>query len=113
MGKFMPGTNGTYYRVQNESDIDLRKPGWKFQDDSVVKIWLYGNWWAERPRMVPSQLMGLGVRLGNSPNIEDGEGNNLNNEGGYRNIRFHGSQIRMKTDDSECKTTLSMMYEYC
>ena len=64
-----------------------------FADDGPVTVWLFGNWWrvglkgyivGNREKRVDKekegddgalQLVGLGVRLGTGPRLEDGEGN--------------------------------------
>jgi hypothetical protein len=64
-----------------------------FADDGPVTVWLFGNWWrmglkgytvGNREERVDKkkddddgalQLVGLGVRLGTGPRLEDGEGN--------------------------------------
>jgi hypothetical protein len=81
-------------------------PGFHFGDDSSVRPWLYGNWWQRDFPSPQLQLMGLGVRLAATPNIEDAEGNDTSvpDPGGdfgetLGNIYWHGSYLRIKTED--------------
>jgi hypothetical protein len=72
-------------------------------DDSTVRPWLYGNWWSAAGEGSPTKLVGLGVRLGTTANIEDGEGNFPKTSDGQSvvHVYFHGSHIRIATDDSK------------
>ena len=78
-------------------------PGFQFGDDSSVSPWLYGNWWKRDPSDSSLQLMGLGVRLAATSNIEDAEGNDTMfrppDGRTLRNIIWHGSYLRVITED--------------
>jgi len=39
-----------------------------------MPVWIFGNWWASVPEGPLDQLVGLGVRLGQTPSIENAEG---------------------------------------
>jgi hypothetical protein len=62
----------------------------------TLRPWLFGNWWrAENPNL-PPQLVGLGVRISKSPNIEDAIGNN------EENVILRGSLIRVRAQEGRC-----------
>jgi hypothetical protein len=86
----------------------------EFDDGSFVRPWLFGNWWKQDSAGSSLQLMGLGVRLAATPNVEDAEGNNTETHfpdgrtltGAYypngrtmRNIYWHGSYLRIRMQD--------------
>ena len=105
-GRYPPGGG---YVVMPEEAQNCNKPGFPFGDDLSVRPWLFGNWWRPRSPDDPWQLMGLGVRLAATPHIEDAEGNGKEIEvGGNRglDIRFHGSYMRVRTDDGTCIATV-------
>jgi hypothetical protein len=61
-----------------------------------VRPWLFGNWWESGlERRVP-QLLGLGVRFGTSPAIEDGLLNDDKSQ-----VTLCGSYLRIRTDDGK------------
>jgi hypothetical protein len=68
-------------------------------DNGVLRPWLYGNWWMlERPREGTDavyQLIGIGVRVGKTPNIAGAEGNSK------EMIFYRGSQLRVHTNDGK------------
>jgi hypothetical protein len=65
----------------------------------VVRPWIFGNWWIlheEKGVAVPQyQLIGIGVRIGKTPYIEDAEGNDKTT------VKHRGSQLRMRAVDGE------------
>ncbi|OAP60541.1 hypothetical protein AYL99_05543 [Fonsecaea erecta] len=64
-------------------------------DESSRKIrpWLFGSWYKSPFTNKPLQLIGLGVRLGTGPSIEEAVGNN------DKDVRIRGTFIRIRTDD--------------
>ena len=85
------------------SDVHADKPGYPFADDVSVRPWLFGNWWKTRDSSATLQLIGLGVRLARTPNIEDAEGNGREihyDTGDTRvDLHYHGSFLRIRTED--------------
>jgi hypothetical protein len=74
----------------------------RFKGD-VVRPWIFGSWWAmEGPAALgqmngnaPLKLIGIGVRMGKTPDIGDAEGN----EG--KHVRLRGTQFRIRTLDGK------------
>lgn len=64
-----------------------------FPDDGNIRPWLFGSWWTLPTNPLP-QLVGLGVRLGATPLLEEAEGNT--NEG----VNLRGTNLRIRTDNS-------------
>lgn len=60
--------------------------------DRNIRPWLFGNWWTLPTAESKPQLIGLGVRLGAGPNIEDAVGNS---EG---RVHLRGTSFRFRTD---------------
>jgi hypothetical protein len=79
------------------------KPGYPFADDASIRPWIFGNWWKTRDSCATLQLIGLGVRLSRTPNIEDAEGNGkeIHYENGNTrvNLYYHGTFLRIRTED--------------
>jgi hypothetical protein len=102
-GIYAPGLNFGIEPVENQKP---QKPSYSFADDLSVRPWLFGNWWKPRSPEGPSQLMGLGVRLAATPNIEDAEGNGeeieVNQRHGLR-VHFNGTYLRFRTEDGMCQ----------
>jgi hypothetical protein len=70
-----------------------------FPGQTTIRPWLFGNWYIsdeEKPKM---QLIGLGVRLGVKPTIEDAEGN----LGDQRNIYLRGTCLRIRANVGKYK----------
>ena len=65
-----------------------------------LRPFLFGSWWKFKDSNTPNQLIGLGVRLGRTPLIEDAQGNERNfvGEDGIVNQRivFRGTHIRLR-----------------
>jgi hypothetical protein len=82
---------------------DLDRPSYPFGDDTSIRPWLFGNWWKLRDSSATLQLIGLGVRLSRTPNIEDAEGNGKEIHYDNGNIRvdlyYHGTLLRIRTED--------------
>lgn len=55
--------------------------------------WLFGNWWQSEKPNEPLQLIGIGVRLSRTANIEDGVGNTSDT------VEFRGSLIRIRSEN--------------
>jgi hypothetical protein len=64
-----------------------------FLSDDKLKPWLYGNWYLSDEN--EKLLIGMGVRLGESPELVAAEGNS---EG---KITLRGSQLRLRTAESK------------
>lgn len=72
-----------------------------FTSDESVRPWLYGNWWKRLPRFTQNgwesegdtdlQLIGISVRLGTGPKVDQGEGNDA------KKINFRGTAVRVRT----------------
>lgn len=99
LGRHGSGSVSNIY--SEEETLTSGKPGYPFRDDASIRPWLFGNWW--KACSGPLQLMGLGVRLAATPNVEDAEGNGDENrfEDGraYINIRYYGSYLRIRMED--------------
>ncbi|CZR66942.1 uncharacterized protein PAC_16842 [Phialocephala subalpina] len=67
-----------------------------FGDDTVLKPWLYGNWYTSDEN--EKLLIGMGIRLGESAEVIAAEGNTKDN------VTLRGSQLRLRTAD---KSTLA------
>ncbi|KAK3115749.1 hypothetical protein LTR53_004620 [Teratosphaeriaceae sp. CCFEE 6253] len=79
LGQYNPGSE-LFTPGPDASFRGLGYPGCSFVNDEWMKPWLYGSWWRRYPERSPSggedlQLIGISVRLGTSPRLEDGEGN--------------------------------------
>jgi hypothetical protein len=60
--------------------------------DSNIRPWLFGSWWTLPTTESKPQLIGLGVRLGAGPNIEDAVGNSENK------VHLRGTSFRFRTE---------------
>jgi hypothetical protein len=60
-----------------------------------IRPWLFGNWWQSEDPNGPLQLIGIGVRLSRTANIEDGEGNTS------ESVRLRGSLIRVRSENGK------------
>lgn len=100
LGDFGPGSDTC---VEGPAQPATDMPGYLFADDAFIRPWLFGNWWKSRNSSGPLQLIGLGVRLATTPNMEDAEGNG--NEIYYPNgnpridLYYHGTFLRIRTED--------------
>jgi hypothetical protein len=56
------------------------------------RAYIFGNFYKSPFPGHPRQLIGLGVRIGTSPRIQDAFGNDENN------VHFRGSWLRLRTD---------------
>lgn len=65
-----------------------------FPRGSKVRPWLFGNWWNLDGRSEP-QLVGMGVRLGETGIVTQAVGN------AEDRIEYGGSNIRIRTDNSK------------
>ena len=84
-----------YDGLSSNSRNELRpaRADFVFEDEAVVRPWLYGNWWSTDDHQdTPSQLIGLGVRLGVKPGIEHAEGNSEVNW-------CRGTKLRVRIND--------------
>lgn len=101
-GRYSPGTHmGTGPRPgEPEQERNFVKQ-FPFESDDVLKPWLFGSWWELAKDQGPTQLIGLGVRLGRLPDVEYGEGNKVNKqtESGtvMDSITLRGTFLRFRT----------------
>ena len=104
------GGNGSWAGSQGYKGPGFTDAKEVFADDGPVTVWLFGNWWkvglkdyivgnreerADKKKEDDGgalQLVGLGVRLGTGPRLEDGEGN-TNDTGVLR-----GTSIRIRVN---------------
>ena len=71
-----------------------------FESDEDVQPWLYGSWWTHGAPAPADLLVGLGVRVGRTGAIEDGEGNKKteSSDGTTRDdVTFRGTHLRIRT----------------
>jgi hypothetical protein len=90
--------NGAVFLDPSSAKADLRAPIFidpcsRFPTGANVRPWLFGNWYRSPFEKKPLLLVGLGVRLGTGPSIEEAEGNSK------EKIRFKGTYLRIRTDD--------------
>ncbi|KIX95530.1 uncharacterized protein Z520_08650 [Fonsecaea multimorphosa CBS 102226] len=94
--------NGASMFDNSGPEPDLREPAFlnpraRFPADdkssSKIRPWLFGSWYKSPFTDRRLQLIGLGVRLGTGPSVEEAEGNS--NE----NVRIRGTFLRIRTDD--------------
>jgi len=64
-----------------------------FPDGGIIRPWLFGSWWI-LPTNPWVQLIGLGVRLGTTPLLEEAEGNTT------EAVHLRGTYLRIRTDNS-------------
>ena len=82
-----------YRRVEADiAEFLLRDPFDSVSDPTAVRPWLFGNWWRSPLGVEEAQLIGLGVRLGKGPALDEA----VNNEGDT--MYLSGSFIRVRTD---------------
>ncbi|OAL35153.1 hypothetical protein AYO20_05630 [Fonsecaea nubica] len=102
LGSLRAMENGASMFDNSDPEPDLRKPAFldprqRFpaEEESSGKIrpWLFGSWYMSPFTDRPLQLIGLGVRLGTGPSVEEAEGNS--NE----DVRMRGTFLRIRTDD--------------
>jgi len=93
----------TYATGSSEENTARTRPSYQFASDQSVRPWLFGNWWEVDGPGGSLQLIGIGVRIGPTPNIEDAEGNKiaetLENGDVIDSIQYRGSYLRIRTDD--------------
>lgn len=98
-GHYNPGTTLACGGIGRPLPDDA--PGVKFVNDERMKCYLYGNWYKtlhsadQKESDSTLQLIGMGMRLGTSPLIEDGEGNSLEES------HCRGSALRVRTMEGE------------
>jgi hypothetical protein len=73
-----------------------------FENDHAVRPWLFGSWWdLGEVEAKQQQLVGLGVRLGRSAEIEHGEGNKAGVRGSDGSVEdfitLRGTFLRLRT----------------
>ena len=97
---FMRGLeNGAAITDTSNAKPDLREPMCLklrsyLPERANIRPWLFGNWYRSPFEDRSPRLVGLGVRLGTGPSIEDAEGNN------EKKVRINGTYLRIRTDDS-------------
>jgi hypothetical protein len=102
-GRFGPGSymNGLPTRKHDDPSSNETV---KFAEDTDVQPWLFGNWWTCNSRdddnVDDLRLIGLGVRLGRTPESTEGTGTG--------SPRYRGTYLRIRTDDSTCYNAISV-----
>jgi hypothetical protein len=76
----------------------------------VLRPWLFGNWWvvehATEGIQQTRQLIGVGVRLGKTPQIHDAEGNSK------EKVVYRGSGLRIRADEGELSNFASVYFTW-
>jgi hypothetical protein len=90
--------NGVLFSDDTSAKPDLRPPIYidlrsHFPTGANIRPWLFGNWYKSVFDPNKLLLVGLGVRLGAVPGIEEAESNSK------EKIRLHGTYLRIRTDD--------------
>lgn len=108
LGAYYPGSHAM---VTSRPAAGGGKPvsvqsGYAFADDTSIRPWLFGNWWKADDSGSQLQLIGLGIRLAATPNMEDAEGNCFelrcdSNTVLPPSIVYRGSYLRIRTDDGK------------
>jgi hypothetical protein len=76
-GGFFPGTGAKTGRQEPEPEPVCAKQ-FPFENDHVIRPWLFGNWWdLGFVEANPQQLVGLGVRLEDRPLSSTARGTRL------------------------------------
>ena len=91
------GSTADFYKVPPYFNRDYPR--------GPLRPFLFGSWWRFKGSPTPDQLVGLGVRLGTTPLIEDGEGNqrawSQENRNVEEHVTFHGTFIRLRVVDGK------------
>jgi hypothetical protein len=98
-------TPGSIYMASRSATTPTKsdKPDYPFRRDNEVSPWVFGNWWStDTSPSTPSLLIGLCVRVGTGPEIEDAEGNTT------EQIWYRGTNLRIRTDDSKFRCRFRM-----
>lgn len=66
-----------------------------FPANDNIRPWLFGSWWTTGKNKSPSQLIGLGVRLGSGPKLEEAVGNTGTQSGG---LHLRGTSFRFRVE---------------
>lgn len=99
-GRFARGSTMTSIPAPKHDGPSSNEPV-KFSEDTDVQPWLFGNWWTSNPYADLQDddedvddlcLIGLGVRLGRTPESTEGTTS--------RGPRYRGTYLRIRTDDS-------------
>ncbi len=90
--------NGAVSISTSNPEPDLRPPetldlDTYFPDGSAIRPWLFGSLYRSPFQDKSHWLVGLGVRLGTGPGVEDAEGNSV------ETINRRGTFLRIRTDD--------------
>lgn len=100
-GLYVAGGNTVAGTISYNKDPLYLSPQEMFPegDEKVnnIRPWVFGNWWTSGTPAKPLQLMGMGIRLGKTAQIEDAEGNSL------KAAHLRGTNLRFRTDNSEFK----------
>ena len=101
LGRHVPGGGATTGRSYESPPYMSPLEMFPESDEEASKVrpWIYGNWWTLGTPGKPLQLIGMGVRLSKTPYIEDAEGNSPQ-------VHLRGSNLRFRTDNSECNKIL-------
>lgn len=107
-GQYYPGSFAFTARGTTEQleQPEQPEPSSVFAVDTAVRPYLFGNWWRLNESGPVNQLVGLGVRVGATGAIEDGEGNvraaQRNREGQIQDsVYLRGTLLRIRVRDGE------------
>jgi hypothetical protein len=100
LGAYCPGSNLISNNVSERPPHQTSRDH-LFEDDATTRPWLYGGWWRYGEEGPADLLIGLGVRVGRTARIEDGEGNtrSMRTEDGklHDRVTFRGTHLRLRT----------------
>jgi hypothetical protein len=103
--KFQYVTNFGYHSNDDDGIYGGGPPGYTgpvrlnpreiFPANDNIRPWLFGSWWTTGNGKPPGQLIGLGVRLGPGPKLEEGVGNSATEIGG---LHLRGTSFRFRVE---------------
>ena len=106
LGAYLPGSNkisGRWPGAVDPPSTGPDKPGYPFRDDTAVRPWLFGSWWRYDDSGPADLLVGLGVRVGQTGLLGDGEGNKTfvqTDQGKVEDhVTFRGTHLRLRVRD--------------
>jgi hypothetical protein len=102
LGAFAEGSYNWSGKMPGKlAEIPVLAKQFPFDSDELVRPWLYGSWWRLWEGEAANWLIGLGVRVGKTGAIEDGEGNekDMRSKDGTLEDRvtLRGTDLRLRT----------------